>query len=298
MLIPFVKMNGSGNDFVIFDARGQELRLSSEQVRLVASRQNSVTGGCDQVIVLEPSKEADVFMRIYNADGGQVDACGNATRCVAGILEHELERLPVTIRTNADTLQGVQKAYSEEEDEYILVDMGAPKFDTEHIPVAMDFVQAGAKIKALTGLEDPAFVNMGNPHVVFFLRFEPESSEQRDDHQLFDLEFERIGPLLEKNREIFPEGVNVSIALLREASDKQGHIIHARVWERGSGLTQACGTAACAMIAAANQRDSEVRKSHIWFEPFGTMVTAQIDEKGHVLLGGIIEEEFTGTVNV
>ena len=298
MLLPFVKMNGSGNDFVIFDARTERLAFSAEQVRSIASRGNVATGGCDQVIIMEHSNDADVFMRIFNADGGQVNACGNATRCIAGILEHELERLPVSIRTNADLLYGVQKAYTEEVDEYILVDMGLPKFDAPSIPLAGDFAQSAAKIKALTGLLNPSFVSMGNPHVVFFLRFTPEDDDQRDDSPLFDLAFETIGPALESSKDIFPEGVNVSIALLREASDKQGHIIHARVWERGAGLTQACGTAACAMIAAANQLDPEVTRAHIWFEPFGTVVTAQVEENGHVLLGGRIEEEFTGTVNV
>ena len=298
MLLPFVKMNGSGNDFVIFDAREQRLSLTPDQLRAVASRSNVATGGCDQVIVMEHSNEADVFMRIFNADGGQVDACGNATRCVAGILEHELERLPVSIRTNADLLQGVQKAYSEEQDEYILVDMGLPKLDARSIPLAGSFEDAAAKIKALTGLSSPSFVSMGNPHVIFFLSFTPQDDSQRDDKPLFDLAFETIGPALETSRDIFPEGVNVSIALLRQASDKLSHIIHARVWERGAGLTQACGTAACAMIVAANQRDANVKKAHIWFEPFGTLVTAQVEEDGHVLLGGRIEEEFTGTVNV
>jgi diaminopimelate epimerase len=298
MPLPFVKMNGSGNDFVIFDGRVHPVQLTPEQIRTVSSRQNTATRGCDQVIVLESANDADVFMRIYNADGGEVSACGNATRCVAGILEHELERLPVSIRTRAALLHGVQKAYTEEEHEYVLVDMGEPKFDWTQIPLALPAEEVAQKIEQATGLAGAQFVSMGNPHVVFFLRFSPDSDAQRDDEALFELAFEDIGPSLEQNRDLFPEGVNVSIALLRQASDGRGHIINARVWERGAGLTQACGTAACAMLAAANALDRNIASAHIWFEPFGTAVTTKIDENAHILLGGRIEEEFTGVVDV
>lgn len=292
-------MNGSGNDFVIFDGRaGNGFSLVPQEIRAIASRDNEVTGGCDQVIVLENDDHADVFMRIYNADGGQVNACGNATRCVAGIMEFELQRLPVSIRTNAGLLHGVEKAYTEEGHEYILVNMGEAHFKAEQIPLAVSVAEAAEKIEALTGLKHPQFVSMGNPHVVFFLRFNPGDTTARDESPLFNLEFEKIGPLLEKNREIFPEGVNVSIALLRAASDGLGYIINARVWERGAGLTQACGTAACAMMAAAHERDSSITRAHIWFEPFGTVVTTQVEPNGHILLGGRIEEEFKGTVDV
>jgi len=296
MQTPFTKMNGSGNDFVIFDARHDSIRLSPEQVRSIAARDNATTKGCDQVIVLEHSQKADVFMRIFNADGGQIDACGNATRCVAGILEAELHRLPVSIETNVAVLQGLQKAYSPEEEEYILVDMGAPSFEASRIPLAGSAEEVAKKIEALTGLTDPSFVNMGNPHVVFFLRFSPGGNSQRDVEPLFEIALESIGPKLEKARDIFPEGVNASIALLREASDGLGHIMNARVWERGAGLTQACGTAACAMLAAAHARDESITQAHIWFEPFGTSVTVKRDEQGHMLLGGPIATEHRGVV--
>ena len=244
-------------------------------------------------------------MRIYNADGSEVDACGNATRCVASLMEEELQRLPVTIQTNAGTLQAIEKAYTPDEEEYILVDMGAPKFDWQAIPLAMPVEEAAQAIKQklLSLIPNPSsliphFINMGNPHVVFFLRFAPNAHSERDDAPLFDLDFERIGPLLENATDIFPERVNVSIALLRAAGDGLGHIIHARVWERGAGLTQACGTAACAMLAAAHQRDASVRDVTLWFEPFGTMVTVQMDDNGHILLGGPVEVEFRGTLEL
>jgi len=304
MLHPFLKMNGAGNDFVVLDARARPVRLTAAQVKEIAARTNPKTHGCDQVIVMESADDADVFMRIYNADGSEVDACGNATRCVAGILEEELQRLPVTIRTNAGLLQGLQKAFSEEGDEYILVDMGAPKFAWQDIPLALPIAEAEVAIQnQLASLIPnpesliPHFVSMGNPHVVFFLRFTPDDFTRGEDAPLFDLAFNTIGPALENAAGIFPERANVSIALLRAASDGKGHIINARVWERGAGLTQACGTAACAMLAAANKLDDSIESAVIWFEPFGTMVTTQM-ENGRVLLGGPVETDFEGMLHV
>lgn len=323
MMLPYIKMNGSGNDFVIFDGRQEKIALLPAQIREIAHRENAVTGGCDQVIIMENTKEADVFMRIYNADGGEVNACGNATRCIASLMEEELQKLPVSIQTNAAILHGVNKAYTPDEEEFILVDMGAPKFEAVDIPLALSVDETKKALWQLTPLPlggrqggghsgstlqtsshpngegiEPVFVSMGNPHVVFFLRFEPTSDGARDDEPLFDLDFETIGPSIERAYDLFPAGVNVSIALLRMASDGDGHIIHARVWERGAGLTEACGTAACAMLAAANQLDSSINNVHVWFEPFGTNVTVQLNENGHVLLGGPIEIESKGNVPV
>lgn len=293
MSLKFSKMNGAGNDFVIFDGRDEKIALSPGQVRSIAARANSTTGGCDQVIVLENSKKADVFMRIYNADGGEVSSCGNATRCVAAILEGELEKLPVTIETRAGILQGLQKAYTDDEQEYILVDMGEAKFGEKDIPLAMNIAQATKKVTAFADqplLKNPAFVSMGNPHVVFLLeKFSVEALDQVD--------LERVGPGLEKLTDVFPEGVNVSVAVIRPAKDGLGHIAHARVWERGAGFTKACGTAACAILAAAHARDESVADIHLWFEPEGFVVTVKL-ENGHILLGGPVETEFEGTVNV
>lgn len=295
---PFYKMNGAGNDFVVIDAREDLIRLTPDDVRRLSARGNETTQGCDQLIVLERSKEADVFMRIYNADGSQVDACGNATRCVAGLLEGELQRLPVSIRTNAGLLQGLQKAYTEDGQEYVLVDMGKPRFFAEEIPLAVSLDEARRLIAKRVELPEAQFVNMGNPHVVFFLGFNPQGTGRQDEKLLLDLPFETLGQQLETMRDVFPQGVNVSIALLRAAKDAKGHLVHMRVWERGAGLTQACGTAACAVLAAANIRDTSVRSAHIWFEPFATQVTVKLSEEGHVLLGGPVVTEFTGQIAV
>lgn len=296
MPIPFKKMHGAGNDFVIFDARESSLPLTPEQVRRISARSNEKTQGCDQVIVLEPSMAADAFMRIYNADGSEVAACGNATRCIASLLEEELKRLPVSIETKAGVLKGLEKAYTPDGQEYILVDMGVPRFGGQDIPLAVPADEAAGKVEAMSGLKHPAFVSMGNPHVVFFLRFDPESSQGDFDLKALNaLNLADIGSRLEKYKEVFPEGVNVSVAMLKAAKDGQGHLVHARVWERGAGLTKACGTAACAMLAVAHAWNAAVQQIHLWFEPEGYAVTVKMEGR-QLLLGGPVEKEFEGTI--
>lgn len=293
-MVPFIKMNGAGNDFVIFDARTQKITLSPEQIREIASRSNPVTKGCDQIILMEPSSKADIFMRIYNADSSEVDACGNATRCVADLLEKELGYLPVTIETNANILKGVKKQ-SHEGVEYILVDMGKPRFSWQEIPLANPIDKSAALVKQRSGFNmEPFFVSMGNPHVVFFSNFEPDNTINLSPKAP---NFGKIGHTLEHARDIFPEGVNVSVASLNSAGNSS-YVLHALVWERGAGLTKACGTAACAMLAAANKHNPEVRDTIIWFENSKTFVSAALDNKGHIMLGGLIEKEFEGQLDL
>jgi diaminopimelate epimerase len=299
MTLPFLKMHGAGNDFVIFDARHTPLSLTAQQVREVSSRDNPATRGCDQLIVLEPSDNADAFMRIYNADGSQVDACGNATRCIADILEKELGRLPVRIETNAGILQGLSKGTIDGQD-YIRVDMGQPKLGWQDIPLAMPLAEAAIRVKEVCGLiEQPHFISMGNPHVVFFLAFDAhERSPGFDSSLLADIDLVTAGSALEQARDIFPEGVNVTIATLQAAPEGNRHLIHARVWERGAGLTQACGTAACALLAAARQRHAAIGDVTVCFEPFLRIVNVRAGEDGHMLLGGPVTREFEGRISL
>ncbi len=280
----FIKMNGAGNDFVVFDARKQPLSLNSKQVIDISARTNHITKGCDQLIIIEPSSSANSFMRIYNADGGEVDACGNATRCIAFLLEKELGKLPLSIATNAGVLQGVRKEKLDTGDEYILVDMGKPKFGSQDIPLAMSVADAAKKVSELAGLPEPVFVSMGNPHVVFFVEELPENG--------FVI---RIGSKLENYKEVFPKGVNVSFAVLYD-----NHNIYSKVWERGAGMTKACGTAACAMLAAANKLDREVAETVVWFENSTPpqLVHVAIAESGNILLGGAVEIEFKGVIEL
>ncbi|TFI59372.1 diaminopimelate epimerase [Sphingomonas parva] len=217
----FEKMHGLGNDFVIFDARETPLEMDGATARALADRHTGV--GCDQLIVIEPSQIADLRMRIWNADGGEVEACGNASRCVA-LLAGGHSR----IETAGGVIQG------EALDGAAEVDMGTPRFGWDEIPLAYPLDTAAMPV-GWEDLHGPAAVNVGNPHVVFFV----------DDSGAVDLA--RLGPAIETDP-LFPDRVNVNVASL------DGGAIRLRVWERGAGLTQACGTGACATAVAAIRR--------------------------------------------
>ncbi|MBY0565031.1 MAG: diaminopimelate epimerase [Hyphomonadaceae bacterium] len=225
----YFKMNGCGNDFVILDARSRgSLPLSPAQARAIADRSTGV--GCDQVIAVERSIRGDAYMRIWNADGGEVDACGNAARCVAWLLMEEGGAASRRIETPAGML------YAERAGEKLItVDMGSPLLRWEEIPLAR--VMDTARLDyAIDGLSAPGAVNMGNPHVVFFV----------DEVGATDIA--AIGPKVEHDP-LFPQRANVGFAEV-QAADR----IRLRVWERGVGLTKACGTGACAAVVAAHRQ--------------------------------------------
>ncbi len=225
----FHKMHGLGNDFVILDARQSPIEIDPDRARAIADRRTGV--GCDQLILLEPSDKADVKMRIWNSDGGEVEACGNAARCVA-----LLEGGDTSIETLGGIIRGRAGAAS------ATVDMGLPRFAWDEIPLAYPMDTSDIPI-GWEDLQRPFAVNVGNPHIIFFV----------EDAQAVDLE--RLGPLIEQDP-LFPEGINVNVAQLRaggsEGAGSGG--IDLRVWERGAGLTRACGTGACATAVAAIRR--------------------------------------------
>lgn len=222
----FRKMHGLGNDFVLFDAREAPVAMDAAKARAIADRRTGV--GCDQVILLEPSEIADVRMRIWNADGSEAEACGNAARCVATLG-------PETIETKGGVLRATASASGAS------VDMGAPKFGWEEIPLAYAMDTAAMPV-GWEALQNPVAVNVGNPHLVFFV----------EDMQSIDLA--RLGPLIERDP-LFPQGINVNVAEVRIGGLNVDGVrrpgLDLRVWERGAGLTQACGTGACATAVAA-----------------------------------------------
>ncbi|AMO71705.1 diaminopimelate epimerase [Sphingorhabdus sp. M41] len=217
----FHKMHGLGNDFVIIDAREEEITLSGAQVAAIADRHSGV--GCDQLIILRPSIDADVKMQIFNSDGSQVEACGNASRCVAKLIGDETR-----IETDGGIIIGSATA------DGAIVDMGTPRFDWQSIPLAYAMDTLNMPV-GWEDLQNPATVNVGNPHVIFFV----------DDSA--SVELDRLGPMIEFDP-LFPEKVNVNIAHIKNGA------IYLRVWERGVGLTRACGTGACATAVAAIKR--------------------------------------------
>lgn len=213
----FHKMHGLGNDFVIIDARKEPFEVTRSLARAIAERRTGV--GCDQLIVLEPSEEADLKMRIWNSDGGEVEACGNATRCVVKLTGAG------TIDSDGGLLLG-ENVGSEVE-----VSISEPRFGWEDVPLAYA-MDTDALPMAWDLLERPMALSVGNPHLVFFV----------EDPDLVDLE--EVGPRIEHDP-AFPERINVNVA------HASGDSIRLRTWERGAGLTLACGTGACATAVAA-----------------------------------------------
>ena len=260
--VPFIKMHGLGNDFVVIDARAEPVPPMTAQVaRALADRRTGI--GCDQLVLLEPSETHDFRMRIFNSDGGEVEACGNAARAVA-LLHGEA----VTIETGGgpialEPLEGGAR-----------VDMGKPRFDWDAIPLAYAMDTAAMPV-GWDDLEHPMAVNVGNPHAVFFVA----------DADAVALD--TLGPVIEHDP-LFPARVNVNVASLAGPDH-----LRLRVWERGAGLTRACGTGACATAVAAIRRklvQSPVRVSL----PGGDLVIAW-EPGGTILMSGPACESFRGS---
>ena len=267
MRIPFTKMHGLGNDFVVLDARVQALPpINGDVAAALADRHTGI--GCDQLVLIEPSDTADLKMRIFNRDGGEVEACGNATRAV-GLLAGDA----VTIETLGGTISARPDPAG------IAVDMGVPRFDWDAIPLAYAMDTLSMPV-GWDMLENPVAVNVGNPHAVFFVK------------DLDAVPLGEIGPVIEKDP-IFPQAVNVNAAQILSRS-----AIRLRVWERGAGLTRACGTGACATAVGAMRRglvDREVTVSL----PGGDLLIAwgedTADAKGRITMTGPATVSYTGS---
>ena len=273
--IAFTKMNGLGNDFVIIDTRIRALDLTTENIQKIANREQGP--GCDQFITLEPAEGADIFMRIRNADGSEVDACGNATRCVAWLIFDQTGKVNPVIETNSGYLGTLVKDHTS-----VTVDMGVPKFDWKDIPLSEQFHDTRGIELQVGPIDDPVMhtpsvVNVGNPHCIFWV-------DDLDAHNLG-----AIGPILE-NHPLFPERANITLAQVNSPEH-----IPIRVWERGAGLTRACGTAACATAVCAARKRLTGRKLTILL-PGGPL---EIDWQGddHIHMTGPTELEYRGELD-
>ncbi len=232
-MTPFLKMHGLGNDFVVFDARNQPVLLDPVRAHAVADRRRGI--GCDQVIVIEGrASDAPARIRIYNADGGEVESCGNAARCVARLLLEESGRDSIRLDTDAGPL------LCRDAGGMVSVDMGAPRFGWRDIPLSeernTDSFSLDIPGSDLPALKEAAAVSIGNPHCVLFV----EDAERAP--------VEALGPAIERHT-LFPERTNVEFVQVL-APDR----LRMRVWERGAGVTLACGTGACAAMAAGRRR--------------------------------------------
>ncbi len=270
MPIVFRKMHGLGNDFVVLDARVRALALTPADAIALADRRTGI--GADTIVVIEPAEEeeADVFLRFFNADGGDSATCGNATRCVASLLFAETGRDRVGIATAAGLLDAWRVG------DGVAVDMGRPGLEWREIPLsrAADTLH----LPVATGpIDDPVGVNMGNPHAVFFV----------PDAEAVDVA--RLGPPVE-NAPLFPERTNVEFATM-QAPDR----IRMRVWERGVGVTRACGSGACATLVAAARRGLSGRKAILVLD--GGELTIEWRDDDHVIMTGPVALSFTGEID-
>ena len=273
---PFLKMHGLGNDFVVLDARGAALDLTPARRRAIADRRRGV--GCDQLIVLEAptEREADVFMRIYNPDGDEAGACGNATRCVASVLMDERQTDHVTVQTVSGLLDSQKAGTAADGLSVISVDMGLARLDWRDIPVS-DACDTNHMPVGLGPLQDPVGTSMGNPHATFFV----------DDAAAIPLG--ELGPKLERDR-FFPERANIGVAQLMD-KDR----LRLRVWERGAGLTLACGSGACAAVVAATRRGLVKRRAQVIVD--GGTLDVEWLRDDHVLMTGAIALAFKGELD-
>jgi diaminopimelate epimerase len=275
----FLKMNGLGNEITVLDLRGTALRVSPGEARAIAADPRS---RFDQLMVLHDplTPGTDAYLRIYNTDGSESGACGNGTRCVAWAMLTD----PAMTRDHGDRLLLQTRAgllpTQRVAERVFTVDMGAPRLGWHEIPLREPF-QDTRSIELQIGpidapiLHTPAAVNIGNPHAVFFV----------DDVRAYDLS--KIGPLLE-NHPIFPERANISLAQVKDPE----HIV-LRVWERGAGLTRACGSAACAALVSAARKRLTGRKATVTL-PGGDLVIEWRERDGHVLMTGPVELEHEG----
>jgi diaminopimelate epimerase len=270
--VPFLKMHGLGNDFVVLDARRQKLTLSEQQRRRLADRHLGV--GFDQMVTLENpvTPGADVFMRLHNADGSEARACGNATRCIAARIMGEKANSQVVIETVAGLLAAEALPNG-----HIAVDMGPARLDWQDIPVAAACDTLHMPV-TLGPVADPVGVNVGSSHAVFFV----------PDVAAIDLPL--LGPQLE-NHPFFPKRANIEFVQIL-SPDR----MRMRVWERGAGITLACGSGACATLVAAARRGLTGRKGEVIVD--GGTLTIEWLENGHVRMTGPWTLSYEGMIDL
>ena len=266
--VPFLKMHGLGNDFVVLDFRRGAIAVGAKGIAALADRHTGI--GCDQVILLERPRHpaAQILMRIRNSDGSEAEACGNAARCIAEFLHRETGDPRVRIETLAGLLEAEALP-----DRRIAVDMGQARLDWHEIPLAR--AMDTDRVDLISGpLSEPVCTNIGNPHATFFV----ENVEEVD--------LAVVGPVLE-HHPIFPERANIGVAVVVDRRN-----IRLRVWERGAGITRACGSGACAALVAAHRRGLTERNAAVELD--GGLLDIAWREDEHVIMTGPARLSFEG----
>ena len=268
------KMDGLGNDFIIFDKRKKSISLTKDQIVKISNRNNI---GCDQVIFIDKDESSNTFLKFYNSDGGEISACGNGSRCVAYLLMKENNSKEISLRTKVGTLQAELS-----DKNLVSINMGQPNFEWNKIPLLkeMDNKNLQIKINSIDGKEMTGgfSLSVGNPHIVFFV----------ENFNQFNLK--EIGPKIE-NHNYFPEKCNVTLANI-----KNRKLVKARVWERGAGLTKACGTAACAAAVSGAVLKLNERCVDIEF-PEG-LLNIDWKKNNNIYMTGKVSEVKKITVNI
>jgi len=265
MIIPFTKMHGLGNDFIIIEDFSKKPSLGKEVIKKMSSRQFGI--GCDQLLIIKEFEDTEAFVEMYNSNGSITGACGNGIRCIASHLMEKDNHERVFIRTIKDKLECWQ------ENENISVNMGKPKFEPNMIPLAKDIKENKFELEGYM----VNCVSFGNPHGVIFF----DSIKELEEINILD-----FGPRLEKNP-VFLEGANIEFAaVLSDGS------IRMRVWERGAGITLACGTGACATLVVANKLKKSSRKNKIVLD--GGDLTVNWLKNNDVIMTGSVEKVFDG----
>jgi len=266
MDIKAFKMDGLGNDFVIIDNRQKITNLTKEQIIKICNRKFL---GCDQLILIEKDKSADAFLKFYNSDGGESGACGNGTRCVADLISKEFNNKSIVLKTISGNLKSEILGNN-----IVTTEIGKAKTEWNEIPLSekLNTKNLNIKINDENNKEysGGTAVNVGNPHIIFFV------------NKIDNFDIKKIGPNIE-NHKIFPERCNVTIA---QVIDK--NLIKVKVWERGAGLTKACGTAACATAFAGKLNNLTNNKTDIEFE--NGRLTISIDEKNSIHMKGPVSD--------
>ena len=268
------KMDGLGNDFIIFDNRKKSVSLTKDQIIRISDR-NSI--GCDQVIFIDSDKGNNAYLTFYNSDGGETAACGNGSRCVAYLLMRENKNKQITLRTKAGILQAKL-----DDKNFVSINMGKPIFEWKKIPLLKEMDNKNLKIKIRT-IEGKEVVggftlSIGNPHVIFFV----------EDINKFNLK--KIGPKIE-NHNYFPEKCNVTLASLKSKKH-----VKVKVWERSAGLTKACGTAACATAVSGAILNLNERCVNIEFDE--GLLNIDWKSDNNIFMTGKVSEVKKITVNV
>ena len=266
MHIKAFKMDGLGNDFVIIDNRQKITNLTKEQIIKICDR-NFV--GCDQLILIEADKSSDAYLKFFNSDGGESGACGNGTRCVADLISKEKKNKTIVLKTLSGNLKSEILGNN-----IVTTEIGKAKIEWNEIPLSekLDTKNLNIKIHDMNNKEylGGTAINVGNPHIIFFV------------NKIDNFDIKKIGPNIE-NHKIFPEKCNVTIA---EVLNKD--LIKVKVWERGAGLTKACGTAACATAVAANIENLSNSRTEIEFSTGKLLIS--IDKKNNISMRGPVSK--------